>query len=184
VKQNLTESIEQKLRDYKKKKSIVETTLARIEAFQVAQEYPDMYESVIVTRGKELGMPKSKFYTGSSVEEEVFDKEKAQKLIKEWIAEDRSRIFFVQLEVEQIELALKSLSTYERYIIESKYFENMFWRDIETSLMKQFPQKFPLTVAGIKKINREALDRLDEIMGQFYKVSKKYPKSIRFLSEK
>ncbi|MDD2401680.1 MAG: hypothetical protein PHD60_05650 [Clostridia bacterium] len=176
--------IEQTLREYKKKKSIVETTLARIEAFQVALENPDMYVYVIVTRGKELGTPIEYFYNGSTVENEIFDKEKAKELLKEWIAEDRERIFFIKLEVEQIEIALNSLTTYEKYVIESKYFNNLFWRDIETSLMRKFPQKFPLTVAGIKKINREALDRLDEIMSPFCPQTEKYPKSIQNLSEK
>lgn len=161
--------IEDKLREYRKKKSIVETTIARIEAFQVALEYPDMYESVIITRGKEFGMPKSDFYTGSLVEGEVFDKEKARELIREWITEDRARIFYIKLEVEQIEIALRSLPVYEKYIIESKYFDNMFWRDIEIRLMKMFPQKNPLTIEGLRKLNKEALLKLEEVMEPFYK---------------
>jgi hypothetical protein len=105
------------------------------------------------------------------VEGEIFDKEKARELIKEWIAEDKTRIFYIQLEAEQIESAVKSLSTLERYIVESKYFDNMFWRDIEIAFTRIFPQKYPLTVAGLKKINGEALDKLIEIMRPFYKAS-------------
>ena len=60
--------------------------------------------------------------------------------LKVWIKEDLSRIYPLQIEKEQIDGALNTLTKQQKYIIECKYFENMIWRDIEKNLNDKFRQ--------------------------------------------
>ena len=56
----------------------------------------------------------------------------------------------------------------ERYIIECKHIEKMFWRDIEISFNEKFRQQNYLTVSGLKKVNRSALEIMAKILEPYY----------------
>lgn len=159
--------IERGLRDYKRKKSVIETTLLRIEAFKEAIEDPESFRAIMPSPTMSLGMPKGSGGS-SSVEIAVTDKEKAIELLQEWIRDDKSRIYPYQIEIEQIDAALLALTKQERYIIECKYFEGMFWRDIEINLNDKFRQQNYITVEGIRKINKQALELLARILEPYY----------------
>lgn len=159
--------IENALRDYKRKKSIIETTLLRIDAFKKAIEDPESFEYVVLNSSRELGMPRGTS-GGSSVEIAIEDKEKSIELLREWIKDDKSRIYPYQIEKEQIDAALGALNIQERFIIECKYFERMFWNEIEISFNDKFRQKNYITESGLKKMNTEALELLLEILEPYY----------------
>lgn len=161
--------IENALKDYKRKKSVVETTLARIEQYKEALNNPDSFEYVFLGSPREPGMPRG---TGggrkSPVELAVEDKEEAIELLKQWIKDDHSRIYPYQIELEQIDGALNALTMQERFIIECKYFEGMFWRDIEISFNDRFRQQNYITVEGIRKMNRQAIRLVARILEPYY----------------
>ena len=87
--------LEKILREYKIKKSILETTNARIKAYTDAMNNPELIASwgySINTR--ELGMPGAPLRnTSSPIEREICDSELTIEIIKEWIAEDMGRIY-------------------------------------------------------------------------------------------
>lgn len=159
--------IQKKLKQYKEKKARVETTMARIEAYQVLMCDPALGSYGYYTYMKELGMPRGTG-GGSMVEDEIDQRELTKELIGEWIKEDRSRIAFIEIEVNQIDLALSGLTSWEEYVIRCKHFDNMFWANIEISFNAQFPQKHDITQDRIRQINKEALGKLEAILTPFY----------------
>lgn len=162
--------IETALRDYKRKRSVIETTLLRVEQFKEAIEDPDAFTSIFIRNYIEPGMPRGKggIGGGSSVEKSVQDKEEAIELLRQWINDDKSRIYPYQIEKEQIDAALGALTRQQVYIIECKYFEDMFWRDIEVSFNEKFRQKNYITYEQLKKLNKDALDLLTNILEPYY----------------
>ncbi|WFA10352.1 hypothetical protein [Tissierella sp. Yu-01] len=160
--------IEAALRDYKRKKSIIETTLLRIDQFKEAIKDPYSFSGVLLGTSREPGMPSSNNGGGSSVEIAIEDKEKAIELLHEWINDDKSRIYHYQIEKEQIDAALGALTKQQRYIIECKYFEDMFWRDIEINFNDKFRGQNYITISGIRKMNSDALNMLADILEPYY----------------
>lgn len=161
--------IEKILKEYKTKKAYVETTLARIEQYKYAIAHPEMWYKDYIPASSPLGMPGNPNGSkGSIVESYVIGKNLNEDIIKSWIEQDESRVFFKKLEIEQIDNAMKSLSKQEIYIIELKYLEGMFWKDIELSYNTQFRQKNYVTYEALKKVNKEALNKLTTILEPFY----------------
>ncbi|WP_045517745.1 hypothetical protein [Clostridium sporogenes] len=163
-------NIEEVLKEYRGKKSIVETTLARIEAYRYALAHPEIIaENYYNVNTKEPGMPGAPLRnTSSPIERGIEIKELTEEAIKEWIEEDESRIFFYQLEVEQIEKALQGLTHQEKYIVELKYFDSMFWREIERNFNDKFRQNNYITTSGLRKMTNRALAKLKETLAPFY----------------
>lgn len=81
--------IEAGLKYYKRKKSIIETTLLRIDTYKAAIEDPDTFKYVLLGSSRELGMPRGSGGS-SSVEIAIEDKEEAIELLREWITEDKN----------------------------------------------------------------------------------------------
>lgn len=160
--------IEAALRDYKRKKSIIDTTLLRIEQFKKAIKEPLSYNGVLLGTSREPGMPSSGNGGGSSVEFAVENEERAAELLEEWIKDDQSRIYPYQTEKEQIDAALGALTMQQRYIVECKYFEGMFWRDIENNFNSKFRGHNYITTSGIRKMNTEAINMLTKILEPYY----------------
>ena len=158
--------LEKILREYKTKKSIVDTTNSRIQAYTEAMGKPELIKSWTYSiNNREVGMPGAPLRnTSSTVEKEICESELTVELIKEWIAEDRSRIYKIALQVSIIETALKALTEQERYIIGLKYFERMSWNSIELSFNAQFKQKNDITMGQARKKNDEAIEILLPIM--------------------
>jgi hypothetical protein len=167
-----TKVIEEALRDYKRKKSVIETTLERIEVFKDAINNPDKHKGLFLEPNREPGMPSAKGFRPeaprSEVEYEILEEEEQRELLKEWIEDDQSRIYPYQIEIEQLDGAMNALTKQERYIIECKYFENMFWRDIEYSFNERFRRQNYITVEGIRKMNRQALELMTKILEPYY----------------
>jgi len=162
-------SLEKRLRDYKRKKSILETTLSRIEVYENAISNPDEFNGLYLGKSKEVGMPSGKgFKCSSPVEFDILSKEDEIQRLKEWIKEDKSKIYMLQIEMEQLTAALNAITNQKRYIVECKYFEKMFWRDIEISFNNKFRQQNYISTEGIRKLNRQALYTLSEILSPFY----------------
>lgn len=162
--------IEKVLREYKKKKSSVETTLARIDQYKFAIAHPEMWYKDYIPEGKEPGMPgKPRVgYVSDTMTNYIIGKDLTIDILKDWVKDDESRIFIIKLEVEQIEKALDGLTSQEKYIIQLKYFEKMFWKDIELNFNVKFRQKNYITYEMLKKSNKEALDKLEQILSPFY----------------
>lgn len=159
--------IENALKDYKRKKSVIETTLARIENYKKAINDPESFTHIFLGSPREPGMPRGTS-NASSVEMTITDKEEAIETLRQWIKDDQSRIYPYQIEKEQIDGAMGALTTQERFIIECKYFENMFWRDIEINFNDKFRQQNYITYEGLKKMNKEALELLARILEPYY----------------
>lgn len=163
-------AVEESLKDYKRKKSVIETTKERIKVFQDAINNPEHHYGLFLGPVREPGMPSGKGYKRTSpVEYKVLTREKEVELLKIWIKEEKSKIYPLQIEVAQIETAMKALNRQQKHVIECKYFESMFWRDIELSFNETFRQQNYITVSGIRKINTEALNILADILKPFYK---------------
>lgn len=160
--------IENALKDYKRKKSVIETTLARVENYKKAINDPESFTHIFLGSSREPGMPRSTGKNVSSVELAITDKEEAIETLRQWIKDDQSRIYPYQIEKEQIDGALGALTIQERFIIECKYFENMFWRDIEINFNDKFRQQNYITYEGLKKMNKEALELLARILEPYY----------------
>lgn len=160
--------IEKILREYKMKKAFVEATLARIEQYKFAIEHPEMWYKEI-SLPSSLDVSKNTNIGNSVVENRVIGKSLNEEIIKKWIEDDESRIFFKKLELEQIDKAMESLTKQERYIIELKCFDNIFWRDIEISYNDQFRQKNYVTFEALKRIKKDAINKLYQILKPFYK---------------
>ncbi|NLY47210.1 MAG: hypothetical protein GX053_14660 [Tissierella sp.] len=159
--------IESALKDYKRKKSVIETTLLRIGAFKEAMEDPESFREIFPIPKVSLGMPKADSVS-SYVERSIIDKEEAIEILKEWIKDDKSRIYPYQIEIEQIDAALEALTMQERFIIECKYLEGMFWNEIEINFNNKFRQKNYITISGIRKMNSDALNMLSKILEPYY----------------
>lgn len=161
--------IEDILKGYRRKESVINTTLARIEGYEFALKNPHLHDGLMCGNPIEPGMPRAKNITTSPVERAVFGREESCRMLKEWIKEDGSRIYPYQRELEQINLALNALTEQARYIIELKYFEGIpFWSDIEEKFNSKFKTRNYLTFESLKKINRESLAILKDILEDYY----------------
>ncbi|MFD3158696.1 hypothetical protein ACFIJ5_17950 (plasmid) [Haloimpatiens sp. FM7330] len=161
-------NIEKVLKSYKLKKSLVESALERIKAYEFSLDHPEVIENYYTKLNMESSIPKSSYRKGSIVENILDKREITNENIMKLIQKERSRIFFTKLEVEQIENSLNALTDEERFIIECKYFDNMFWRDIEIKFNDKFREDNYITVAGLRKINSKVLNKLRSIIAPFY----------------
>lgn len=160
--------LEKILKEYKIKKSLVEVTNSRIEAYNTAILNPDIIASWRYnSNDRELGMP-SAHNMSSTVESELCANELTIQTIKDWIKEEKARIFRTSLEIKQIEISLQGLTKQENYIISMKYFERCNWKSIEIGVNQQFRQQNCITESGLKKINEQALDKLVSILTPYY----------------
>ena len=158
--------IEKILKDYKSKKSIVDTTNARIQAYTESINNPELIASWGYSlSNREVGMPGSPLRnTSSPIEREICDSELTIETIRDWITEDKSRIYKYKLQINIIDVSLKALTDQERYIVELKYFEKMNWNNIELSFNSQFKHKNDITSEQIRKLSTQALASLLEII--------------------
>lgn len=159
--------IETALREYRSKKSVIETTSARVEAYKNMIKDAEEVE-VVLTPQVEPGMPKSQNHGGSQQEYIILKGDAAVRQLQEWIKEENSRIYPLQLEIEQIEGALGALNRQERFVIECKYFERMIWRDIEFLVNDKFRQQNYVTYDILKRENKKALETIHLITKPFY----------------
>lgn len=160
---------ENKLRALKKNQCIIKTTLERIEVYKRALNNPEEHKGIFQGTNREPGMPSGKGYKPTSpVEYEVLSEEKQADILKQWIKDEHSRIYPLQIEVEQLTGALNALTEQQRYIIECKYFENMIWRDIEMNYNDKYRQQNYITFEGLKNKNRESLQTITRILKPYY----------------
>jgi DNA-directed RNA polymerase specialized sigma subunit len=89
-----------------------------------------------------------------------------KKLIQEWIKEDQMRVYPLQIEVEQIEMALQALTKSEYFILECKYFDSMTWIEIEMSYNNTYNTN--ITEIRLKQISSNALQKINNILSNFY----------------
>lgn len=159
------------LKSYKEKKAIVEATKSRIAAWERILHDPNIEMYGYYTVNKEIGMPSA--HSGKSqVEREVFsaeeERELSRELVEEWIKEDKSRISMLEIEVDQIEKAMTSLTPWEKYIIERKYFDNASWVSIELSFNEQFKTRNYIPSETLRNYNKCAIDKMSAVLGPFY----------------
>ena len=93
--------IERVLRDYRRKKSVVETTLARIENYKKAINDPESFTHIFLGSPIEPGMPKGTGIKVSPVEMTITDKEEQIETLRQWIKDDQSRIYPYQIELNK-----------------------------------------------------------------------------------
>lgn len=158
--------LEKILRNYKTIKSIIDTTNSRIQAYTEAINNPELIASWGFSSGnRELGMPGAPLRdTSSPVEREICDNELTVEIIKDWIRDDKSRIYRYKLQISIIESSLASLTAQERYIISLKYFEKMNWSNIEFNFNNEFKQKNDITSEQTKKMNAKSIINLLKII--------------------
>ena len=160
-------NIEDKLRNYKKNRAEVNTTLQRIEIWERMLADGDM-SKFVNTPAITPGMPKAPLRQSSPVENIVEESEVTAELVEQWIEDEKSRIFWKKLEVEQIEEALKALTTEQKYVISKKYFEEWSWRTIEINFNEDFKHRGAVYERGLRYICREALKIIADILNPFY----------------
>ena len=162
--------IQKMLKSYKEKKAVVDATHARIAAWERILLDPNIEFYGYKLYNREIGMPSAHSAT-SQVEREAFanneNDDVTKELLEEWIKEDRSRIAPIEIEVEQVEHALKALTEQERYIINLKYFEGLFWANIEISFNKQYPNKQDVTEERLRQMHKEAKSKLEYVLNPY-----------------
>lgn len=159
-------NIEKSLKDYKKNKGKIEIINQRCSKWQecldtmtdeeIASEF--IYESTDT-----YGMPKSK-NNNSPVENRVIKNEVTREMVKNWIKEERSRLAILEYELKQVDIALGSLTEEENFIITCKCIDNWNWMQIEIEFNKQFRNRREITYEQLKKIKKEALKKMKEII--------------------
>lgn len=145
--------VKRALKGYKTKKLAIETTLLRIERYKAAIDDPESFADLL---------PRP------SCPADIGNKEKIIELLQGWVINDEYKIYPYQLELEQIDEALAALTTQERFIIECKYFKSMPWRDVEISLNDNPIQNNYITTSGIRKIDRQSIILLSQILKPYY----------------
>lgn len=156
--------LEERLKLYKKHKAEVITTLQRITVWEETLKKGDLW-AFEYHSSKILGMPHGTT-TSSPTESEASNREITAELVQEWIDEDKSRIRYKIVEIEQIDEALKALTKEQETVIWCKYFESMTWRNIEILFNERHSVgRIYITSEGLKKINKEALELLWQILG-------------------
>lgn len=160
-------NIEDKLRNYKKNRAEVNTTLQRIAVWQEMLRDGDMSKFVNAP-SITPGMPKAPIRQSSPVERIIEETEVTAELVQQWIEDEKSRIFLIKLEVEQIEEAMNALNAEQKYIIDKKYFEGWQWRTIEINFNEEFKHRPAIYERGLRFINKEALEILTDILTPLY----------------
>lgn len=159
--------LEERLKLYKKHKAEVITTLQRISVWEETLKAGELWMFEYYT-SKILGMPHATTTT-SPTESAVCRGEVTTELVQEWIDEDKSRMRYKIVEIEQIDEALKALTREQRTVIESKYFDEMTWRNIEVVFNNQHSVGRPTIYSDmLRRINKEALEVLWEILGPLF----------------
>ncbi|MDA8228737.1 MAG: hypothetical protein M0T74_13770 [Desulfitobacterium hafniense] len=156
--------LEERLKLYKKHKAEVNTTLQRIAVWEEALKSGELwlFENSV---SRIMGMPHSASDT-SPTERIAGRREVTRELVEEWIEEDKSRMRYKKIELDQIDEALKALTCEQRTVIESKYFDVMSWRNIESVFNDRHSVgRGYIQTDGLRKINREALEILWQILG-------------------
>ncbi len=159
--------LEERLKLYRKHRAEVATALQRIAVWEEALKGGELwlFENSV---NKIMGMPRSSTVS-SQVENTVSSREVTRELVEEWIEEDKSRIHYKKVEMDQIDEAMKALTNEQRTVIEAKYFEGMTWRNIEIQFNEQHAKgRVFIQVDGIRKINSEALEILWQILGPLF----------------
>lgn len=157
------------LRKYREKTAIVEVALARIQSYNDLIKSGDYTLLALHQNNSEIGMPKSRNYN-STIETEVIMQEKEVEITKEillqLIAGEKSKIYPLQIELEQINMAFDSLSKQEMSILEWKYMDNLEWRNVEISYFEQY--KINLTEETLRKKAQTSINTLHRILRNFY----------------
>jgi len=159
--------LEERLKLYKKHKAEVITTSQRITVWEEALKSGQMWlfeNSVSIMPG----MPHATTTT-SPTERIAVQREVTTEMVQGWIDEDKSKVRYKSIEIEQIDVALKALTKEQRTIIESKYFESESWRNIEIVFNERHSVgRVYIMSEGIRKINKEALGILWQILGPLF----------------
>lgn len=158
---------EERLRLYRKHKAEVNTTLQRVEVWEQALKQGDlrMFEYSV---SRLAGMPRSS-NSSSPTEIEAGLREITVEMVRDWIEEDKSRVYYKKVEIDQIEEALKALTGEQRTVVTSKYFDCMTWRNIEAVFNERHSVgRVYITNEMLRKINKESLEILWEILGPLF----------------
>jgi len=159
--------LEERLKLYKKHKAEVITTQQRVSVWEEALKAGELwlFENSV---NRILGMPHATTTT-SPTESTATHREVTAELVQEWIDEDKSRMRYKAVEIQQIEEALKALTKEQQTVIESKYFEAMTWRNIEIVFNEKYSVgRVYIQSDGLKLINKEALEILWQILGPLF----------------
>lgn len=159
--------LEERLKLYKKHKAEVITTMQRVEVWEEALKSGQLwlFENSV---SRILGMPHATTTT-SPTEHIASQREVTAEMVQEWINEDKSKIRYKTVEIEQIDEALRALTKEQRTVIESKYFEAMTWKNIEIMFNEKYSVgRVYIQTDGLKLINREALEILWQILGPLF----------------
>lgn len=158
--------IDEILKEHNTKRIIIEATEARIQQYKWCIAHPEeWYRDYIPER--ELGMPKGSNLYVDPISGYINEKELNEEVLRGWIRREESKIIFIRLEVNQVDLSLKALNSEELFIIENKYIaEKMTWDEIETSYPYTFKEQ--LTVDALKKKSKRALMKIKKVLLPFY----------------
>lgn len=122
----------------------------------------------------ELGMPKSAMNQSSPVENEVIqidnEREMSRQLIKQWIVDAKSRMYWLDFEAKQIITSMNGLDYRQRFLIEMRYFERLDWESVRLSYNEQFRRNGNLITSEerIKQLVSEALKEIRPSLRAFY----------------
>ena len=159
--------LEERLKLYKKHKAEITTASQRIIVWQDALKSGElwMFENSF---SRVEGMPHATTTT-SPTERMAVQREVTSELVQEWIDEDKSKVRYKTVEIEQIDEAIKALTKEQQTVIELKYFEVMTWRNIEIAFNERHSVgRVYITNEMLRKINKAALEVLWEVLGPLF----------------
>lgn len=130
------QNINKILKRYLPNKAKISTIKERIKIWEDAINSDEIV--ILDVPESTLGMPKAKYRISSPVEKEAEYKELDREKIKEMIKEEKSKLFVLETEVKNLDIAFSILPKKDMYLIECKYFEDMNWYDIEEAYNKKY----------------------------------------------
>lgn len=159
------------LRNYKLKKTLLKTAEDRVTLYETMIEKPEIIENYYTKSNIENVLPKTFSGNKSSIVEKTFDKRESKlEEVKKLIKKEKSNIYFLKQELNQIDKAMEALSQEEKYIVECKYIENMLWAKVEFKFNEKFRDDDYITISGIRKVSNKAIEKIDKIISPFYMI--------------
>lgn len=130
------QNINKMLKRYLPNKAKISTIKERIKIWEEAINSDEL--AILDVPETNFGMPKAKYRISSPIEKEIEYKELDRKQIKELIKKEKSKLFGIEAEVKNLDIAFSVLPQKDIFLIECKYFENMNWCDIENAYNKKY----------------------------------------------
>lgn len=148
------------LYDHPRNKLLTEGILIRIGVLEEAKAHPEDYDGIFPT-GSGCSLLRD-----SPVEYDMissFNREEQLEMLNKWIYEEKSKLNYIQRQIQTVEVALKSLTYEQQLVIELRFFERMSWADVEINFNANYKKCYKAE-RTLVNICDKALDNLADFL--------------------